>query len=161
MYIWIEKGIYSTITSMSARAIPISSKLIGLILWENSWSKLVEGHFFYRSYLISLWERTTRLTMLKIVPRIQMNRDKYPWMGKYHDFGNIPYFFWFSTSYLGLEVVLVLIIRNQQIIFCTLNFSLKAKTGHRSFFTHLLILHFADKINILKLLWKIGKQKIF
>ena len=24
--------------------------------------------------------------MLKIVPRIQMKRDKYPWMGKYQDF---------------------------------------------------------------------------
>ena len=45
-------------------------------------------------------------------------------------------------------------------IFSKLNFSLKAKTGHRSSFTHLLILHFADKINILELLWKIGKPKI-
>ena len=51
-YMWTAKGMYSTITMMSATAIPVRKRLIGLLL-------------------MSLWVKTKMFIMLNSVPKMQ------------------------------------------------------------------------------------------
>ena len=60
---WMVKGMYSSMTRQSATAIPVSIKLMGMLL-------------------MSLWVSTMMFTMLKIVPTIQTGRARYPWAGR-------------------------------------------------------------------------------
>ena len=58
-YMWSAKGMYSTMTIMSATAIPVRRRLMGLVL-------------------MSLWVNTRMFIMLKIVPIMQIVTARYP-----------------------------------------------------------------------------------
>ena len=143
MYMWIEKGMYSTITSMSARAMPINSKLIGLVLREESWRKHPRSLIFI--------EATSFLYEIK-----QQDWQCWRLCPEYRG-TEINIHEWVSTKTLNTNTIFPILICKLWSLFGLLSKmksnksylwqKLKARTGHRSSFTHLLILHFVDKIN--------------